>query len=107
MAKRSSGSQNKLWAVLSYIFVLWIVPLWIIERNDYAVYHARQAFGLFIAGLVASVLQWVPAVGWALYYISSIGLFILWIVGIVYAATGRKDPVPLLGEMFQEWFSSL
>lgn len=47
--KSSEVNKGKLWAILSYIFILWFVPLWVIKpRNKYSVYHAKQAFMLFL-----------------------------------------------------------
>lgn len=93
--------EGKLWAILSYIFILWLVPLWVIKpRNDFAVYHAKQAFGLF---LTAVVLGWLPFIGWLV----SIFVLVLWVIGIVNAARGVMTPVPLLGPLFEQWFVGL
>jgi len=98
--KESSISEDKLWAILSYIFILWIFPLWVIKpRNEYAVYHAKQGLVLFIASVIISFVSAIPVLGWIIGPIASIILFVLWIIGIVNAATDKKKPVPLIGQL--------
>lgn len=47
--KFKNVDEGKLWAILSYIFILWFVPLWVLKpRNKYSVYHAKQALMLFL-----------------------------------------------------------
>jgi hypothetical protein len=35
-----------------------------------------------------------------------IGLFVLWLMGLVSALKGEMRPVPLLGEHYQKWFAT-
>ena len=101
--------RGKLWAILSYIFILWIIPWWIIEpRNDFAVYHAKQACMLFLAGIIVQLAGTIiPIIGW--YLISPIGgflMFILWIIGIFNAVTNNRKPLPVIGKYAEEWFKN-
>ena len=101
--------RGKLWAILSYIFILWIIPWWIIEpRNDFAVYHAKQACLLFLAGIIIQLAGTIiPIIGW--YLISPIGgflMFILWIIGIFNAVTNNRKPLPVVGKYAEEWFKN-
>ena len=94
MEKVKSKGRGKLWAILSYIFILWIIPWWIIKpRNDFSVYHAKQACLLFLVGIVVETAGTIiPVIGW--YIIAPIGgvaLFILWIIGVFNAATYKKN----------------
>ena len=100
--------EGKLWAILSYLFILWIIPLWVIKpRNDFAVYHAKQAFMLFIAWFVLWIISWIPIIGWIIGMIGWIVLFVLWIMGIVKAASNKKEPLPIIGKWAEEGFKSL
>lgn len=98
------ADDGKLWAVLSYIFILWIFPLWVIKpRNAFAVYHAKQGLGLFIVGIVVSLVAWIPIIGqliWLVYVV-------FWILGLVNAIRGLQKPVPLLGTHFEQWFATV
>jgi len=39
--------------------------------------------------------------------ILGIGVFILWIIGLIGAIQGEEKKVPLLGDQFQEWFRNI
>ncbi len=110
-------SDEKLWAILSYIFILWFVPLWVIKpRLNFAVYHAKQAFGLFLTYIVLWVVFSIllfPMLFSGLYFLSLIlnliylGMLVLWIFGLVYAATEKEKPIPILGEFYLKIFKNL
>ncbi len=105
-------SDEKLWAILSYIFILWFVPLWLIKpRLKFAVYHAKQAFGLFltciVAWIVLTILAFIPVIGWLISIIVWLLLFVCWLIGLIYAATEKEQPIPVVGEMYLGWFKSI
>jgi uncharacterized membrane protein len=95
--------QSKLVAVLSYIFIIgWIIAL-ILNMNkktDLGSFHVRQALLLWIIWIV---LWWVPILGWLL----NLVVFVLLIMGLVYAVQGKKKEVPILGAHAQKWFKGL
>ena len=45
----------------------------------------------------------IPFIGW----IAAILVFVLWLSGLIYALQGEKKPVYLIGDFFQELFSSI
>ena len=109
-AKTSGVDEGKLWAILSYLFILWIFPLWVIKpRKDFAVYHAKQGFMLFIAAIVINIAGTIlPIIGWWIILpLGNLAVFILWIIGIINAATNKKKPLPLIGKWAEEWFKNL
>ena len=109
MENTTSKDRGKLWAILSYIFILWFIPLWIIEpRNDFAVYHAKQSFLLFLVGISVEVAGTIiPIIGWYLIVpIGGLAIFILWIIGVVNAATNNKKPLPIIGKYAEKWFEN-
>nr|MCK4930185.1 hypothetical protein [Nanoarchaeota archaeon] len=108
--KSGSVDEGKLWAILSYLFILWIFPLWVIKpKNDFAVYHAKQALMLFIAAIVVNIVgSIIPFIGWFIILpIGGLIVFVLWIIGIVNAATGKKKPLPIIGKWAIDWFKSI
>jgi uncharacterized membrane protein len=58
---------------------------------------------LTLAGVVGSFVFWIPLIGWVL----AIGLFVLWIMGLISAIQGEEKKVPILGEYAQEWFKGI
>lgn len=73
------------------------------KKDDYASFYIRQMLGLLIMGIVGSILAIIPIIGWLIY----LGVVALWIVSLVYATSGEKKEIPVLGAQFQEWFKSL
>lgn len=102
--------ENKVFAILSYIGVLFIVPLLAAKNSKFAMFHANQGIILFItllaavitASILSFILGFVPIVGWML--IASIqvaysaGYFVLLAMGVIHAATGKKEPLPYIGK---------
>ena len=86
---------NKVMAVLSYIWILFLIPLLAAKDSPYARFHANQGLVLFIWSIVTMILRriWSP-----LGAIAGIIGFILFIIGIVNAASGRAKELPIIGK---------
>lgn len=101
--------DGKTIAIISYITVIGTLIAFIMNQNKhnyFASFHIRQALGIFLVLLIVNFLQRYTDFGW-LDTILSIGVFILWIMGLISAIQGKEQPVPLLGEQFQEWFRNI
>ncbi|MBQ2998619.1 MAG: hypothetical protein IJD62_06405 [Oscillospiraceae bacterium] len=92
---------NKLLAAISYVWILCIVTILCAKDDAFARYHANQGLVLLIANIASVVagfiLGFIPFVGGIISWIISIALFVLMILGIVNAATGKMKPLPLIG----------
>ena len=92
--------SNRLMAALSYIGILFLIPLFAAKESPYARFHCNQGFVLFLASLIANFayrfLRKVPLVGIAAALLS-LAVFVLAIVGIVNAAQGKAKELPLIG----------
>jgi uncharacterized membrane protein len=96
--------QNRVFAVLAYIGILFLVPLLAAPKSRFARYHTNQGIVLFIANIVASVatiiLIFVPFVGCVsgiLAFALPVASLVFMILGIVNAASGLYKPLPLIG----------
>jgi uncharacterized membrane protein len=102
-------------AWLSYItFIGWIVAL--VQhsnsqvKSSLAVFHLRQAFGIFVTWIGLYVVVMILAVitlgiGAILLPVIGIACFVLWILGLLAAINGEEKPVPVLGSLYQSWFT--
>ena len=110
------STSERSYGVACYVLSIVVsVPLLLsrVER-PFAKFHALQAIGIFLAG-VAGLLAWlilgwilslgVPLVGpavatglFALVIALAIALFVCSVYGIANALSGRRKPVPLVGE---------
>lgn len=97
--------KNKSMAVLSYLGILVLIPLFAAKRSPYARYHCNQGLILSIAELILTValsfMTRIRYIGWTFYPVSgAVGVvgIILMIIGIVNASKGRAKELPLLGD---------
>ncbi|WP_447640082.1 MULTISPECIES: DUF4870 domain-containing protein [Chitinophagaceae] len=107
-----SPDNGKTVAIVSYLFWLgWIIAFILNNGNKTSLgaYHLRQSLMLWIVGtvlgLASFILGFIPVIGWIisiLIGIASIGLFVLWIIGIINAANGQEKPLPVIGEKANE-----
>ncbi len=101
-------SNDKVYGVLSYIGILWLVGL-LAGKTEFARFHANQGLVLFIAeavlgiaaGIVAVILNFIPIVGAIIAGLISaavsLGSLALMIMGIVNVAQGQMKPLPVIG----------
>lgn len=83
--------DNKLWAILGYLGILCLIPLLVKKDSKFAQFHAKQ--GLIL--LIGEFFVWIPIIGWLL----GIGIFILWIMGIINVLNGNMKPLPIVGDL--------
>lgn len=95
--------QNKVMAILAYLGILFLVPLLAAPQSPFARFHANQGLVLFIAdivlGIVAGVCILIPIAGLIISSLISLGIFVLMILGIVNAASGKVKELPLIGKI--------
>ena len=102
--------QNKAMAVLSYIGLLFLIPLLAAPNSPYARFHTNQGLILFITdavggiivGILSAILGLIPILGAILVVLITgaygIGIFVLLVMGIVNAATGKAKELPIVGK---------
>jgi uncharacterized membrane protein len=96
--------HNKVFAVLAYIGILFLVPLLAAPRSRFARYHTNQGIVLFLASLIlwcgSIVLLPIPFVHLLLvpvWLVLPMAVFIFVIIGIIHAASGEYKPLPWIG----------
>jgi uncharacterized membrane protein len=103
------AEKNKIFGIVAYLSILWLVPLLVAKNSPFAKYHANQGFTLFML----SVAIWiVEAVLNAIFYMILpggfgiislvlgfvwLGVLVLVVMGILNAARGKCVPLPLIG----------
>jgi len=82
-------------AVLPYLYVLLIIPLFFRKKSAYLDYHLKQGSALFVVYTLFIFSFLVPLLPWFM------AVFILFClgVGITNAITSREKPLPLIGKM--------
>lgn len=101
--------EGKTIAIISYITIIGTLIAFIMNQNKqnyFASFHIRQSLGIFILGILVNFIQRFTHFDW-FDAVLGIGVFILWILGLVSALQGKDNPIPLIGEQFQEWFRNI
>ena len=88
---------NKLLAAISYIGILFLVPLLAAKDDAFARFHANQGLVLFLVGIVLGIIGMIPFVGPIIAGIGGIVTFVFAILGIINAINGAMKPLPLIG----------
>lgn len=111
-------NANKGISVLSYIGILFLIPLLAKKDSPYAQYHAKQGFNLFLLDVAIGIVNLllglikVPqslygfvygyATPWFVSLISwllGLGVLALAIIGIVNAVQGKAKELPIIGKI--------
>lgn len=108
-------TEDRTAAILTYITIIGFIVAIILhsgKKTSLGAFHLRQGLGLLITGLVlwmgGLIVSFIPLVNLVmvvLWPVIGIGLFVLWLMGLIAAAQGQQKPMPLLGEHFQKWFA--
>ncbi|MCQ2137259.1 MAG: hypothetical protein MJY60_00985 [Bacteroidales bacterium] len=88
--------DNKVMAVLAYIGILVLIPLFAAKKSKFAKFHTNQGLILCIIAIACNFLRKVPVVGW-IFGIVDLVVFVLAVVGIVYAVQGKAKELPVVG----------
>ena len=93
----SDISANKVMAILAYIGILVLIPLFAAKESKFARFHTNQGLILFICNVVIYFISLIPglkAIGWIL----SVAALVFAIIGIIGAAKGETKELPLIGK---------
>jgi uncharacterized membrane protein len=109
LSEAADIEKNKVFAILAYLGILFLVPLLAAPQSKFARYHTNQGLVLFLAsigaGIVAMIvtfiLSFIPfigCIGVILVPAVAIGSLVLTVLGIINAANGQCKPLPLIGQ---------
>ena len=102
-------NSNKVMAILAYLGILVLVPIFAAKESKFAHFHANQGLVLFLAEIAFYIVLTIVsaiilAISWKLYFIITI-LSLVWIVflvlaiiGIINAANGKAKELPVIGK---------
>jgi uncharacterized membrane protein len=101
-------NEGKTLAIVSYFTFVGLIIAIIMnleKRNPFTYFHARQMLGLIIMLLVSNVSEkyinsWLGTLFWTITFVS-------WLYGLYTAYKGENKPIPVVGELFQDWFRKI
>ena len=102
-------NSNKVMAILAYLGILVLVPIFAAKDSKFARFHANQGLVLFLAEIAFYIVLTIVsaiilAISWKLYFIITIPslvwivFLVLAIIGIINAANGKAKELPVIGK---------
>ena len=118
------AGEDKTVAIVSYLTLIGFIVALILHSNKktpLGAFHLRQTLGFFLSMVVVTfavvivifIIALIPLVHLVLVILMPllwlglyVGGFVLWLMGLIAAINGQQKPMPLVGELYQKWFSS-
>ncbi len=100
-SESSTGMSANIAGLLCYVltWVTGIIFVVLEKKSTFVKFHAWQSIMTFGVLTVAElILAWIPFVGWILSILIGILMFVLWIILMIQAGTGKMWKVPLAGD---------
>jgi uncharacterized membrane protein len=88
--------ENKVMACLSYLGVLFLVPLLAKKDSKFAQAHAKQGMALFICEVILAI---IPYLGWLL----ELAAVVIAIIGLINALQGKFWKIPGLYDISKKF----
>lgn len=112
-AKPFEPNHNKNVGMAIVAYILFFIPLLTDAKNDsFVKYHVKQGFVLFAIGaLIWFVLSFIFGGMVSIFFFSpflilypllQLGYVVLVVLGIVHAAQGKEEPLPLIGHLAEK-----
>jgi len=108
----TAATEDRTVAILTYITIIGFIIAIVIhssKKTALGAFHLRQGLGLVVSGIVLGVggfvLMFIPILGWLALIAAWIIFFVMWLMGLIAAATGQQKPAPILGAQYQKWFA--
>lgn len=99
--------KNKVFGILAYLGILWLVPLLAAKDSPFARYHCNQGLVLFLGAMcvwfvcaIITVIPFLNLIMLLVWPVFGITCLIFVILGIINAANGVCKPLPLIGNRF-------
>ena len=93
--RKQNADTSRVLAALSYFSILFVLPRLFAPEDEYARYHARQGFKLFLFGIAADIQTGMLGFG----FIFSIARLYLLIKGVMNAVNWKREPLPFIGTL--------
>ncbi len=107
--ENTTVNEGKTIAIISYITFIGTIIAFIMnndKKNSFAAFHIRQMIGLILLGIVINLIARVANLGLISTVLGLVPL-VFWVLGFIGVLQGEEKKVPLLGDMFQEWFKGI
>ncbi len=95
--------EKRVLAAISYIPLLFIIPLVLVKDDQFVHSHAKQGFVLFIVEVIIWVLSHIPLIDWLFRYIIGVIIFLVALYAFIEALVGKFWKIPIIGDISEEF----
>ncbi|WP_040278564.1 membrane protein [Psychroserpens damuponensis] len=107
--QHTAENNNDNLAIIAYITLIGTLIAFFLNRdkpNPLVSFHIRQALGLWLLQMllgyfIGAFNSWMISMSFWIFFIA------LFIYGIIGAVGKKMNEVPILGPLFQKWFSNI
>jgi len=98
--KSSTRKPDTSMAFVATFFSLigFLIALFTRREDKYVMFYAKQSLVLFITCAIFSAMSSFPLIGWVFSVFGGILVFALWLILWIYALSGEKKEVLIIGE---------
>ncbi len=101
--KDSKDIQDaKIFALLSYLGILSLVPLLFKKDNKFALFHGKQGLVIFLGEVAATIVNVIPILGQIICVIAMFVFGALSLVGIVKVLMGEYWKIPIVSDIAEK-----
>lgn len=104
------ADQGKTVAIVSYLTIIGLLVALLMNKNNPTAlgrFHIRQSIGITAAALFLGCVSFIPGVGEILGKVVGIIVLFAVILGILAAVNQQEKGLPVVGPLFQKWFSMI
>ena len=99
----AESQKTNLIALLSYLGILFIIPLLVAKDDEFVKFHVKQGITLFVGEIITGVVSVVPIIGWLFGMVAGIFWLVLSVMGILNVLSGKRQELPLIGKYAEQW----
>lgn len=90
------SKEEKNVAALSYLFILFLVPLLTKKDSKFAQFHAKQ-------GLILTICWFIASFTFILVPLAYLFCLVLMVIGFMNVMSGKMDPLPVIGKLAEKF----
>jgi|SRR3989344_1412322 len=100
--KKSQDGKFAAFVTTFLSLIGFIIALLAWRDDKYVMFYAKQSLGVFICALISKVADLMPVIGEFVSGVIGVIVIILWVLSWVYALSGEKRMLPVVGEYFDK-----
>ena len=104
-ASAGGGLADNVAGMLAYFTIIPAIIFLVLEpynRSRFVRFHAWQSIFLNIAWFAISIIAIIPILGWIVFLVGMLVLFVAWIIVLLKALKGERYKLPVIGDIAEK-----